>query len=306
MYPDDGLTKDDLLKNADTAMYRAKAAGRNTYRKYTQEMSDVLEQKMRVETELRKVLVDNELSLYYQPKQDTSTGQIVGSEALVRWQHRLRGLVSPSEFIPVAEEMGIIKEIGLWVLDTACATLKKWQQEHDYQGTVAVNVSAVQMVEDNFVSNIENCLRKYKLKAHYLELEVTESMVLENVDAMLRKLNQIKKMGVNIAIDDFGTGYSSFNYIKQLPATTLKLDMEFITDIPANKADMAVVDGMIVLAHNLGMKVVAEGVERQEQYDFLAEHKCDLIQGYLVSKPLTEAAFLKKYVMTPKGLTFSS
>lgn len=306
MYPDDGLTKDDLLKNADTAMYRAKAAGRNTYRKYTQEMSDVLEQRMRVETELRKVLVDNELSLYYQPKQDTSTGQIVGSEALVRWRHRLKGLVSPSEFIPVAEEMGMIKEIGLWVLDTACATLKKWQQEHDYRGTVAVNVSAVQMAEDNFVRNVENCLHKYELEAHYLELEVTESMVLENIDAMLGKLNQIKKMGVNISIDDFGTGYSSFNYIKQLPANTLKLDMEFIADIPENKADMAVVDGMIVLAHNLGMKVVAEGVERQKQYDFLAEHKCDLIQGYLVSKPLSEEAFLKNYVMISNGLAFPS
>ncbi len=296
MYPDDGLSKDSLLKNADTAMYRAKAAGRNTYRRYTQDMSEVLEQRMRVETELRKVLVDNELSLYYQPKQDVLSGEIIGSEALVRWQHRLRGMVSPAEFIPVAEEMGLIKEIGLWVLNNACETLKRWQIEHAYQGTVAVNVSAVQMAEDNFVELVAECLHKHDLEPQYLELEVTETMVLNNIDAMLEMLNRIKKMGVSISIDDFGTGYSSFSYIKQLPADTLKLDMEFIQDIPASEEDMAVVDGMIVLAHNLGMKVVSEGVETQQQYDFLAKHKCDLIQGYLISKPLTEKAFEREYV----------
>jgi len=296
MYPDDGLSKDSLLKNADTAMYRAKAAGRNTYRRYTQDMSEVLEQRMRVETELRKVLADNELSLYYQPKQDVLTGKVIGSEALVRWEHRLRGMVSPVEFIPVAEEMGIIKEIGLWVLDKACETIKSWQLEYGYQGTVAVNVSAVQMAESNFVELVQECLDKHELEPHYLELEVTETMVLENIDVMLDMLNRIKNMGVSISIDDFGTGYSSFSYIKQLPANTLKLDMEFIQDIPGNKADMAVVDGMIVLAHNLGMKVVSEGVETQEQYDFLLEHKCDLIQGYFINKPLSEKVFEREYV----------
>ncbi len=296
IYPEDGQSKEMLLKNADTAMYRAKAAGRNTYRTYTQEMSDVIENRMRVETDLRKVLVDNELSLYYQAKQNMLTGEVIGSEALVRWQHRLRGMVSPAEFIPIAEEMGLIKEIGAWVLDTACETHKKWQQEYGYQGTVAVNVSAVQMTEDNFVESVRACLAKHQLAPEYLELEVTETMVLNDIDAMLEKLNQIRRMGVNISIDDFGTGYSSFSYIKQLPANTLKLDIDFIRDIPSNKEDMAVVDGMIVLAHNLGMKVVAEGVETQGQYNFLAEHKCDLIQGYLVSRPLSEDLFLEKYV----------
>jgi len=296
MYPDDGLSKDTLLKNADTAMYRAKAAGRNTYCRYTQDMSEILEQRMRVETELRNVITDNELSLYYQPKQDVLTGQVIGSEALVRWEHRLRGMVSPAEFIPVAEEMGLIKEIGLWVLDKACETTKKWQLEHGYEGTVAVNVSAVQMEEDNFVELVDTCLNKHQLEPKYLELEVTETMVLENIEVMLEMLNRIRSMGVSISIDDFGTGYSSFSYIKQLPANTLKLDMEFVQDIPESKADMAVVDGMIVLAHNLGMKVVSEGVETQEQYDFLAEHQCDLVQGYLISKPLSEKAFEGEYV----------
>lgn len=300
MYPDDGLSKDALLKNADTAMYRAKAAGRNTYRAYTQEMSEVLEQRMRIETELRKVLTNNELSLYFQPKQDTSSGEVVGSEALVRWEHRLRGVVSPAEFIPIAEEMGLIKDIGLWVLDTACATAKKWQSEYNYYGTVAVNVSAVQMAEENFVKLVGTCLDKYELAPKYLELEVTETMVLNDIDAMLEKLNEITAMGVSISIDDFGTGYSSFSYIKQLPASTLKLDMEFIKDIPENKGDMAVVDGMIVLAHNLGMKVVAEGVETQEQYDFLTEHNCDLVQGYLINKPLSEEVFIAEYAALPK------
>lgn len=296
VYPEDGKTKDDLLKNADTAMYRAKAAGRNTYREYTKEMSEVLEQRLRVETELRKVVTDNELSLYYQPKKDIATGKIIGSEALVRWRHALKGIVSPVEFIPVAEEMGMIQDIGLWVLDTACATAKKWQIQHGYKGTVAVNISAKQMIADDFVSLVAMCLKKNNLNAKYLELEVTESMVLENVDAMLEKLNQITRMGVQISIDDFGTGYSSFSYMKQLPASVLKLDMVFISDIPGNEGDMAVVDGMIVLAHNLGMKVVAEGVERQEQYDFLEDHGCDLVQGYLIDKPLSEALFEEKYV----------
>ena len=152
------------------------------------------------------------------------------------------------------------------------------------------------MAEDNFVELVAECLRKHDLEPQYLELEVTETMVLDNIDAMLEMLNRIKKMGVSISIDDFGTGYSSFSYIKQLPANTLKLDMEFIQDIPANEEDMAVVDGMIVLAHNLGMKVVSEGVETQQQYDFLAKHKCDLIQGYLISKPLSEKAFERQYV----------
>ena len=295
LYPEDGLSKETLLKNADTAMYRAKAAGRNTYRAYTQEMSEIVEQRMRVENELRKVLEENELSLYFQPKQDTASGEIIGSEALVRWEHRLRGTVSPAEFIPIAEEMGLIKEIGLWVLDTACATAKKWQVEDNYYGTVAVNVSAVQMAEENFVTLVGTCLDKYELAPKYLELEVTETMVLNDIDIMLEKINELATMGIKISIDDFGTGYSSFSYIKQLPASTLKLDMEFIKDIPAKKEDMAVVDGMIVLAHNLGMKVVAEGVETKEQYDFLTERHCDFVQGYFINKPLPEPVFIAEY-----------
>jgi len=294
-YPDDGLSKEALLKNADTAMYRAKAAGRNTYRLYESEMSEILEQRMRIESELRKVIENEELRLHFQPKKDTITGEIIGSEALVRWHHHLRGLIPPVEFIPVAEEVGLINEIGFWVLDTACATAKKWQQEYNYYGTVAVNVSAVQMDAKDFVFLIETCLNKYELEAKYLELEVTETIVLENTDVMLGRLNQIKDMGVKVAIDDFGTGYSSFNYIKKLPASTLKLDMEFIENIAENESDMAVVDGMIVLAHNLGMTVVAEGVESQAQYKLLTDHKCDIVQGFFIGKPLPEESFIKMH-----------
>ena len=294
--PDDGVSKDNLLKHADTAMYKAKASGRNTYRFYAKEMSETLEERMLIEADLRKVIGNNELSLYFQPKQETATGLVIGSEALVRWNHAIRGLVSPAEFVPIAEETGMIKEIGQWVLEKACRTLRQWQVDYEYSGTMAVNVSAVQMADENFVSVIEDCLEKNQLDPRYLELEVTETMVLENIDAMLEKMHQIRRMGVSLSIDDFGTGYSSFSYIKQIPAETLKLDMEFIHEIPDNKADMAVVDGMIVLAHNLGMKVVAEGVETKEQYDFLAEHKCDLVQGYLIDKPLEEDVFVQKYV----------
>jgi len=181
------------------------------------------------------------------------------------------------------------------VLDTACATAKKWQVEDNYYGTVAVNVSAVQMAEENFVTLVGTCLDKYELAPKYLELEVTETMVLNDIDIMLEKINELATMGIKISIDDFGTGYSSFSYIKQLPASTLKLDMEFIKDIPAKKEDMAVVDGMIVLAHNLGMKVVAEGVETKEQYDFLTERHCDFVQGYFINKPLPEPVFIAEY-----------
>jgi len=300
-YPDDGLSKEALLKNADTAMYRAKAAGRNTYRLYNPEMSEILEQRMRIESELRKVVENEELRLHFQPKKDTKTGEIIGAEALVRWRHRLRGLVSPAEFIPVAEEVGLINEIGFWVLDTACATAKNWQLECNYYGSVAVNVSAVQMEEDNFVFLVETCLNKYELDAKYLELEVTESMVLDKTGVMLGKLNQIREMGVKVAIDDFGTGYSSFSYIKNMPANTLKLDMEFIENIAENESDMAVVDGMIVLAHNLGMTVVAEGVETQEQYDLLVAHKCDTVQGYFIGKPLPKDMFIAAHAKALLG-----
>jgi len=296
MCPDDGVSKEDLLKHADTAMYKSKASGRNTYRFYIQEMSDVLEERMLMESDLRKVLNNEELTLYFQPKQNTKTGCVIGSEALVRWLHSVRGLVSPTEFVPVAEETGVIKEIGLWVLDNACRTLKQWQLDSEYEGTIAVNVSAVQMADEKFVSQLQGCLDRHQLDPSYLELEVTETMVLENVDAMLEKMHQIRRMGVSLSIDDFGTGYSSFSYIKQLPADTFNLDMEFICEIPDNNSVMAVVDGMIVLADKLGMKVVAEGVETQEQYDFLAEHGCDLVQGYLIDKPLPEDAFEEKYV----------
>jgi EAL domain-containing protein (putative c-di-GMP-specific phosphodiesterase class I) len=295
-YPDDGRTKEDLLKNADTAMYKAKSNGRNNYQFYDQEMSKNLAERMKLESELRKVVEDEELALYYQPKQDTKTGKIVGSEALVRWQHQLHGVVSPDKFIPLAEETGLIKDIGMWVLETACKTLKSWQVHHGYVGTVAVNVSAVQIMDESFVDKVSYCLKKYHLEKGCIELEITESMVLDDVDVMLEKLHQLRRLGISLSIDDFGTGYSSFNYLKQMPVHTLKLDREFIVNIDDDKGDQAVVDGMIVMAHNLGLKVVAEGIETQPQYDFLEKRKCDLIQGYLVSKPLTQEDFENKYV----------
>jgi len=302
VYPDDGLSKDELLKNSDTAMYRAKAAGRNTYRLYAPEMREVLEQRMRLESELREVVKNEELRLHFQPKKDAKTGKVIGSEALVRWHHHTRGIVPPVEFIPVAEEVGLINEIGFWVLDTACATAKNWQLEYSYYGSVAVNISAVQMKEDDFVFLVETCLNKYELEAKYLELEITESMAFDKTGVMLDKLNQIRDMGVNVAIDDFGTGDLSFSDIKNLPVNTLKLDMEFIENIVENESDMTVVDGMIVLAHNLGMTVVAEGVESQEQYDLLVAHKCDIVQGYFIGKPLPGKIFIKAHGPSLLGL----
>lgn len=297
VFPDDGQDKDNLLKNADTAMYKAKASGRNNYQFYTQEMSQILADRMRMESELRKVVGDQNLTLYFQPKLDVESGRVVGSEALVRWQHWLKGYISPEEFIPVSEEMGLIHDIGIWVLKTACESLVRWQKEHDYAGTVAVNVSAVQLADENFVSHVSACLQETGLDPACLELEITESIVMEDAELVIAKLRQLRDMGIHLAIDDFGTGYSSFNYLKQLPVNTLKLDREFISDIPNNKADMAVVDGLITLAHNLDLKVVAEGIEDQGQFDFLKEHGCDLIQGYLISKPLPMNEFEQLHVI---------
>ena len=305
VYPDDGEDKDNLLKNADTAMYKAKASGRNNYQFYTQEMSQILADRMRLESELRKVVQDEDLSLYLQPKYDVQTGQVVGSEALVRWQHQLKGYISPEEFIPISEEMGLIHDIGMWVLKTACEAIKGWQDDHDYQGSVAVNVSAVQLADEHFVANVMACLKETRLDPAFLELEITESIVMEDAQSVIVKLRQLRNMGIHLAIDDFGTGYSSFNYLKQLPVNTLKLDREFISDIPNNKADCAVVDGLITLAHNLDLKVVAEGIEEQEQFEFLKRHGCDIIQGYLISKPMPLGDFEARHVVKSGAATES-
>ncbi len=300
IFPDDGTDREALLKNADTAMYRAKALGRNNYQFYTLEMSASISERIDLEADLRRVIQQDELILYFQPKIDVNKSKVVGAEALVRWQHPKRGFLLPGIFIPIAEDAGLIGQIGGWAMRTACEQFKNWQVEYGYFGRVAVNVSVREFMATNFVDGVKNCLELTGLDAEYLELEITENTVLEHADETIEKLNRLGDMGVKVAIDDFGVGYSSFNYLKRLQVQVLKIDRSFIRDVPEDKSGSAVIDGMIQLAHKLDLEVVAEGVETKDQYEFLRRHDCDIIQGYLISKPIPPADFCHAYVIPNK------
>lgn len=297
IFPDDGTDREALLKNADTAMYRAKALGRNNYQFYTLEMSASISERIDLEADLRRVIQKDELILYFQPKIDVNKSKVVGAEALVRWQHPKRGFLLPGIFIPIAEDAGLIGQIGGWAMRTACEQFKNWQVEHGYFGRVAVNVSVREFMATNFVDGVKNCLELTGLDPQYLEIEITENTVLEHADETIEKLNRLGDMGVKVAIDDFGVGYSSFNYLKRLQVQVLKIDRSFIRDVPEDKSGSAVIDGMIQLAHKLELEVVAEGVETKDQYEFLRRHECDIIQGYLISKPIPPADFCRAYVL---------
>lgn len=297
IFPDDGDDREALLKNADTAMYRAKALGRNNYQFYTLEMSTSISERIDLESDLRKVIENDELILYYQPKIDVTLGRVVGAEALVRWQHPKRGFLLPGCFIPIAEEAGLINQIGYWTMRTACNQFKAWQDEHGFMGQVAVNVSAREFMAPGFVNDVRRTLEETCLEPRFLELEIIENMVLEYGDETISKLNELFDMGVTVAIDDFGVGYSSFSYLKRLKVQVLKIDRSFVRDVPEDRSGSAVIDGMIQLAHKLELKVVAEGVETRAQYEFLRNHDCDIVQGYLISKPVPPVSFYENYVI---------
>jgi diguanylate cyclase (GGDEF)-like protein/PAS domain S-box-containing protein len=285
-YPGDGTTGDVLMKKADTAMYHAKALGRNNVQLYAQGMEEATRQRIEIEHELRVALDAGQFELHYQPQFDRATSRCVGVEALIRWRHPLRGLVPPLQFIAIAEQSGIIVPLGEWVLNEACRQLRAWRELGLLDLTMSVNLSSQQLAHSLLLEFIEKTLALHDLPCTCLELEITESMLMEDIDASIDKLKAIKKMGVRLAIDDFGTGYSSLSYLKQLPIDTLKLDRSFVKDIETDPSDVAICKSTITLAHNLELKVVAEGVETQGQRDFLALHHCDIFQGYLFSKPL--------------------
>ncbi|MCI0667517.1 MAG: EAL domain-containing protein [Methylococcaceae bacterium] len=297
IFPDDGNEWKSLLKNADTAMYRAKAVGRNNYQFYTREMSALISERVEMESDLRRVIHNDELTLYYQPKVDLRNARVVGAEALVRWKHPRRGFLPPNSFIPIAEETGLINEIGAWCMVTACKQFKSWQDEKGFTGRIAVNSSVREFMSPSFVENVRDCLRRSGLSGECLEIEITESAVLECGNDTVDKLNQLANMGVTIAIDDFGVGNSAFSYLKRLKVQVLKIDRSFIRDVPEDRSGAAVIDGMIQLAHKLNLQVVAEGVEYQSQYDFLKQHDCDLVQGYLIGKPMPSLEFYNSYVL---------
>ncbi len=285
VFPSDGNDSHTLIKNADIAMYLAKDQGKNTYQFYKNELSKNLSRKAMLENCLRKALQNNEFILHYQPQVDLSTGKIIGMEALIRWQHPEFGMISPLEFIPLAEETGLIVSIGEWVLKTACKQNKVWQDEGLKKMRMAVNISAVQFQNKNFLNSVKNILEETKLKPEYLELEITES-IMHNIKELKKILIELKNIGVQISVDDFGTGYSTLSILKNLPINKLKVDQSFLDDIIINNSTAELMKTIIDMGHNLNFYVIAEGIEDKKQVSFLRQNKCNIGQGYLFSRPL--------------------
>ena len=295
IYPSDGDSLEDLQKNADMAMYKAKRAGGGIYQYYTEEMNLEAHEHIQLEAALRKAITNKEFILHYQPKLNLSDGSMHGVEALVRWEKPEVGMISPAKFIPLAEETGLIMQIGEWVLRESCRVNKSWQDQGYTPITIAVNLSPKQFRHQDIAQLVREVLAETKMDAKYLELEITETAVMDNVDAAISKLNDIRDMGVRISVDDFGTGYTSISYLKQFPISVLKIDQSFVKGIPNNPNDLAITSAVIALAHSLGIKVVAEGVETAEQLQYLADHDCDIVQGYYLSRPLPESKVVSQF-----------
>ncbi|GJL56358.1 MAG: hypothetical protein NPIRA02_34900 [Nitrospirales bacterium] len=286
IYPWDCATAQDLLKHSDTAMYRAKAQGGNNFQFYTAGMQSSPLDRTTINVELRRALTKGEFLLHYQPQMDLRTQHIVGMEALLRWQHPYQGMISPMHFIPKAEESGIIVPIGEWALQTASKQAKQWEREGLPVPPISVNLSARQVHQRNLPAVIEQILQTTQLAPHALQVELTESFLIHETPSTLAMLRDLKAMGVQIYIDDFGVGYASLRYLKTFPLDGLKLDQSLITDLDTDMNNAAIVKAILALAHTLGLKVIAEGVETQTQADFLAEHACDAIQGFWVTPPI--------------------
>ncbi|MEO8464488.1 MAG: EAL domain-containing protein [Gammaproteobacteria bacterium] len=287
LYPDDGNDAAALLKHADSAMYRAKEQGRNNFQFFTDDLNLLMKERFELENNLRRALERGEFELHYQPRVDLATDRVVACEALIRWRLSGGESISPARFIPVAEETGLIGPIGEWVLRTACAQNKRWQEAGLPLCVVSVNVSPRQFHRDDFIDTLKDVLRDTGLNPAHLELELTENMVMHDGEQMVETLQAIKRLGVHIAVDDFGTGYSSLSYLKRFPVDRLKIDGSFVRDIAADTDDATIVRTIIALGHNLGLKVLAEGVETEAQLEFLKANDCDEMQGYHFSKPVS-------------------
>lgn len=287
LYPTDGKDSNTLLKNADSALNLAKKQGKNCYVFFTQEMQTVVAERLEIENRMRIAIIENQFTLVYQPKVDLYTKKPVGVEALIRWKHPERGLISPDVFIPISEETGMILAIGEWVIKNAIQTMRTWRDKGVKEISMAVNISTKQFKHERLISTIAENLKLYKVNPQELEIELTESSVMENADAAIRIMQEIRKLGAKIAIDDFGTGYSSLGYLKKLPISSLKIDRSFVSELTSDKDSRTIILAVSNLAHNLGLTVVAEGAETEAQVQILAESGVDMIQGFYYAKPMS-------------------
>ncbi len=294
IYPDDGENMEILMKNSDIAMYHAKESGRGNYQYFSSKLNEQAAEKQELNNDLRHAIERNELFLAYQPVVDMLSGNITGMEVLLRWKHPELGLVSPVKFIPLAEESGLILSIGDWVLKTACVQLQTWLKQGYEVPRLAINLSAKQFRLKTLAADIDNVLKMTGTDPRFIGIEITESMLVQNIEEMVVTLLNLSNMGLEISIDDFGTGYSSLSYLKRFPINKLKIDKSFIDDIATHPDDAAIVKAIIAMAHGLSMKVVTEGVETQAQLDFLREHGCEQYQGYIFSKPLPASEIITK------------
>jgi EAL domain-containing protein (putative c-di-GMP-specific phosphodiesterase class I) len=299
LYPHDGGGPDILMKNADVAMYHAKEQGRNNFQYFDAAMNTAAFEKMMLEIALRGALEREELVVHYQPQINMKSWQIVGVEALVRWQHPVLGLITPDQFIPLAEETGLIIPLGKWVLQNVCAQIKAWQGAGYPTLRVTVNLSPRQFQQHDLVEMITAAIHGAGLDPALVELEITESVAMENIKGTVEKLKKLSDLGISFSIDDFGTGYSSLSYLKKLPIQTLKIDKSFMQDVTTNYDDAMIVSAVILMAHSLNLKVIAEGVESTEQLDFLLDRQCNEMQGYLFSRPLSADKFAQLFSDNP-------
>ena len=286
IFPHHGTDGAEMLRNADTAMYRAKSLGKNKFQLFSAEMHHKSSTRLSLENELRDAIELGQFELYYQPQVELPSRRLMGAEALIRWNHPTKGLLSPGEFIPVAEETGLIVTIGEWVMRTACQHARSWQEQRFKPIRVSINLSGRQFREDGLINTITDILYETYANPDLLELEITESVLMDDAESTIARLASLRAMDLHLAIDDFGTGYSSMTYLKKFPVERLKIDRSFINDIPHGADDMAITMATIQMAHSLKLEVVAEGIETEAQVKFLAEQKCDIGQGYLFSKPL--------------------
>jgi diguanylate cyclase (GGDEF)-like protein len=293
VYPDDGLDAETLIKNADLAMYQAKESGRQSYQFFKPAMNVRAVERQSIEESLRRALQRQELAVHYQPKVNLNTGEIIGAEALVRWNHPERGPVPPGKFIPVAEDCGLIVSIGNWVLREACRQTRAWADAGLPLATIAVNISAIEFRNEHFLDGVFAILQDTGLSPRRLELELTETVLMKRADSTESVFKKLRAGGVQLAVDDFGTGYSSLSYLRKFPIDSLKIDQSFVRQITANPDDTAIVTAVISMGRSLNLRVIAEGVETRREMEFLQAHHCDEAQGYYFSRPLAAPEFAR-------------